>query len=352
MTSAFDSIKEFFGCSYTTPVGSGTVGLRTLLKAIDAESKKVILPALCCPNVLIAVSASGAIPVIVDVSETDGNISIPAVRGAMDDSVCAVIAIDSFGYPADVPKLCELMSDYNCIVIDDACQAYGGTAEGEAIGGRGHVGLVSFGYAKPVELMGGGLILTNSEELNHEIDSIVKSWPTNFITDRKNDVVLRLFLKDQFGLFRFLDRGFELLEYPFPSSRLALLPAAWFQFERDAVRMKQDLMRVRDLIQSVPEIRSFAYTESGWLSWRYSFRIPDSEARVRFGRLAQEFGLSYSRLYPPVDSHFKNFPGTLGPGGIPVTRTISADIINLKYEVTVDGTRGLLSKVSELVNHW
>ena len=352
MTGVLDSIKEFFGCSYATPVGSGTVALRALLKAIDAESKKVILPALCCPNVLIAVSASGAIPVVVDVSETDGNISIPAVSRAMDDSVRAVIAIDSFGYAADVPKLCELTSSYDCVVIDDACQAYGGRVEGEAIGGRGDVGLISFGYAKPIELMGGGLILTNSKQLNHEIDNIVKSWSMNFLTDRKNEVVLRLLLKDRFRLFRVLDRRFELLEYSFPSSQLAQLPEAWSQFQRDAVRMRQDLMRVRDLMQSIPEVRSFAYTDEGWLSWRYSFRIPDSEARVRFGRRAQEFGLSYSRLYPPVDSHFKNFPGTLGAGGIPVTRTISADIVNLKYEVTIDGTQGLVSKVSELVNHW
>ena len=137
--------------------GSGTGALINVLTAIDCKDKNVLLPAMTCPNVAIAVYAAGAIPVYADIDLKTGNMDMQQLRKNIDEQTCAIIAVHSFGYPLDISSIRE--EHKNHIIIEDACQAYGGFVGSQPLGTFGDIGIISFGYAKPIAAGQGAAII-------------------------------------------------------------------------------------------------------------------------------------------------------------------------------------------------
>lgn len=342
-------IQDFFRCEFIIPVGSGTAGLYLSLKAAGVKGKKVLLPICTCPDVAIAVYAAGGIPVVVDISENDYNISPDSIRGAMDENVSAIIAVDSFGYPAQINKIKELVKAYQCTVIEDACQAYGGEVDGAMVGTRGDIGVVSFGYAKPIALNGGGFILTNSKEIASEINANISSGSFSRFESVKNDLAVDLMLKDRYKVFRWLSVHFNLLNYHFPEKQKKALEESWPVFEDNIERNKQCLNKVQELLASCNGIRTFDYQVGNWLPWRYSFKITESENRSIFEKLALQEGITCSRLYSPLTSYFKDL---IVQCNMDRTSKLVSTIYNLTYEVDPDSIKMLSDSMERVLEKW
>jgi len=56
-------IVSFFENENIYFAGSGTSAIASVLETIDCSGKNVMLPAMTCPNIAIAVYASGANPI-------------------------------------------------------------------------------------------------------------------------------------------------------------------------------------------------------------------------------------------------------------------------------------------------
>jgi len=343
--------RRYFQCEYIIPVGSGTAGLFLSLKSFDVKNKKVIIPALMCPHVVIAVLAAGGIPTVADVSPADGNISADSVAALMDDKVGAIIAVDGFGYPANMQKLKELAAPFNCKVIDDACQAYGGMVDGDIIGCRGDMGIISFGYAKPISLQGGGLLLTRSQEIFKKINDIKKMFSFQSLALEKSRLALELISRNPRHTHRYISVCWGLTDFGFPPQLESDLLLKWDIFERDLREMKSNLRKVRDLISKFRDFETFHYIDGDWLPWRYSFLIPDSKTRGRFVKSAKKVGLSCSRLYRPLTEYFNNIEMSDNHEARS-SDSISSSIYNLRYQTDMRSTEDLISRVSLLHGRW
>lgn len=123
-----------------------------------AAGDEVIVPAVTWPSPGNAVLLRGAAAVLVDVDPLTWNLSPAAVARALTPRTRAIIAVDQFGVPAEVPALRALASDVD--LVEDAACALGSTLRGVPCGALGDVGTYSFHPRKVVTTGEGGMVLT------------------------------------------------------------------------------------------------------------------------------------------------------------------------------------------------
>ncbi len=346
--SVLDEFRGFFQCEHAVPVGSGTVGLHLTLRSLGVRGRSVIIPALTCPSVALAVVAAGGVPRLVDVSSADCTIDPAAVATALDRDAAAIVAVDSFGYPARLAELRKLAAPFGCPVIEDACQSYGGRTGGVPLGGLGDAGVVSFGYAKNVWLNGGGLVLTDDADLARDVLVLQRSRDYAWLSGVRSHVMLRLALTGRESWLPFLVRRCGLLRYSFPLDQERRLEAAWRVFVTEFEETKSNLARVAELVAGFAGVRPFNYAEPDWLPWRYSFTIPDPDTRVRFHTAMAAAGVPLTTLYPVLDDYAAEGEAA----GYERARHLAASIVNLKHSARAADTREFAVRLARARDGW
>lgn len=142
-------------------VSSGTTALELCLATTPrgvTAGDEVIVPTVTWPSPGNAVLLRNADAVLVDVDPSTWNLSPAEVARALTPRTRAIIAVDQFGVPAEVPALRALASDID--LIEDAACAIGSTLHGLPCGVLGDVGTYSFHPRKVVTTGEGGMVLT------------------------------------------------------------------------------------------------------------------------------------------------------------------------------------------------
>ena len=140
-------------------VSNGTVALELALAALGVgPGDEVIVPAVSWPSPGHAVLLRGAVPVLVDIDPHTWNLDparLPSLRTARTR---AVIAIDQFGVPADIPAVRAACP--GVAVLEDAACALGSSLHGVACGVLGDLGTFSFHPRKVITTGEGGMVTT------------------------------------------------------------------------------------------------------------------------------------------------------------------------------------------------
>jgi 8-amino-3,8-dideoxy-alpha-D-manno-octulosonate transaminase len=69
------------------------------------------------------------------------------------------------GSMADLRSLKAIADEHRLLLLEDACQAIGGSYEGKPLGSYGHIGCFSFDYVKTITCGEGGGLITDSDEI-------------------------------------------------------------------------------------------------------------------------------------------------------------------------------------------
>jgi len=125
---------------------------------------EVIVPAYTYVATALTVLAVGAIPVVVDIDSTLG-LDPKAVEAAMTPNVKAIIPVHMQGMPANMEAICDIAKKHGCYVIEDACQAVGGSFKGKKLGTWGDCGAYSYNYFKNISAGEGGGLTTKTREM-------------------------------------------------------------------------------------------------------------------------------------------------------------------------------------------
>ena len=124
------------------------------LKAMGiGAGSKVALPTYACSALLNAVYMAGALPNIVDVLSDSFCLAPVALARQASDADC-VIAVHTYGAPADIPALCQS----GCKLIEDCCQSLGGEDNQGLLGKSGDAAVFSFYATKIITGGQGGLV--------------------------------------------------------------------------------------------------------------------------------------------------------------------------------------------------
>ncbi len=152
---------------FAVAVTNGTTALELALATVGpagvGPGDEVILGALTWPSPGNAVLLRGATPVLVDIDPTTWNAPPHAVSRALNPRTRAVVAIDQFGVPAEIPALRAVCSDV--ALVEDAACALGSSLGGVPCGLLGDLGTFSFHPRKVITTGEGGMLTTRDGAL-------------------------------------------------------------------------------------------------------------------------------------------------------------------------------------------
>ncbi len=151
-------------------VSSGTAALTVALAAAGVGAgDEVIMPTFTFVASFESILMLGAIPVLVDIDDTL-TLDPAAVEAAITPNTKCVMPVHMCGSMADLGALKAICDKHKLLLLEDACQAIGGTYEGKPLGSYGDLGCFSFDYVKTITCGEGGGIITNSEKYKLNAD--------------------------------------------------------------------------------------------------------------------------------------------------------------------------------------
>jgi perosamine synthetase len=154
--------------THAVALASGLAALRLGLHALGvARGDEVIIPAYACVALANATLALGASPIAADVTD-DWNLDAHGVMAVRTSRTKAVIAVNTFGAPADVIAL----RGAGVPVIEDCAHGFGLAVADGVLGGRADLAAVSFHATKLVGAGEGGAVVTDRAPLAHR----VRAW--------------------------------------------------------------------------------------------------------------------------------------------------------------------------------
>lgn len=168
--------------------GGGTSALTcALIGAGIGPGDEVIVPAYTFMATASAVLLAGAIPVIADIDESLA-LCPEALEKRISKNTKAVMPVHMIGRPADMDKIMEVAKRHNLKVIEDSCQADGGSYKGRRLGSIGDAGAYSFNDFKILSCGEGGAMVTSDPDIYeralifHDSGSAFRPYAKDFST--------------------------------------------------------------------------------------------------------------------------------------------------------------------------
>jgi dTDP-3-amino-3,4,6-trideoxy-alpha-D-glucose transaminase len=158
---------SYCGSDHCVGVGSGIAAIELTLRAAGiGPGDEVIVPAYTWVATWLAVTATGATPVGVDVQESTYNIDPGFAAAAVTPRTAAIVPVHLRGEPADMAGITEIAAAHGLFVLEDAAQAHGARHDGRRVGSLGNAAAFSFYPAKNLGALGdGGAVTTDDGEL-------------------------------------------------------------------------------------------------------------------------------------------------------------------------------------------
>jgi len=158
-------LKIIFGTKYPIFLTSGHAALISALVALGiGPGDEVIVPAYTYIATAMAVVATGAIPII---AESDDTLTLCPIdtEKKITKRTKAILPVHIQGFPSNMDAIIALAKKYGVAVVEDACQADGGSYKGKRLGTIGDAGALSFNYFKIVSSGEGGALLTDNRDI-------------------------------------------------------------------------------------------------------------------------------------------------------------------------------------------
>lgn len=152
-------LRELLGVEAVTLHASGREALRVALAHLAAQSgrSEVVVPAYTCFSVPAAAVAAGLRVRLVDVS-SEGAIDPDSIAKLPLERAAALVVCNLLGVAEATAALRPLLRRAGVALVDDAAQSLGVRTPEGPVGGRGDVGVLSFGRGKPLSALGGGAL--------------------------------------------------------------------------------------------------------------------------------------------------------------------------------------------------
>jgi len=277
-----------FNSKHVQLVSSGTAAVSVALAAAGVGAgDEVIMPTFTFVASFEAIMMLGAIPILVDIDDTL-TLSPKAVEDAITPKTKAIMVVQMCGSMGRMDELQTICSNHNLLLVEDACQAIGGTYKGKPLGSIGDLGCFSFDFVKTITCGEGGAVITNNEEYYTNADHY---------SDHGHDHVGN-------------DRGAEthpFLGYNFRISELhAAVGLAQVKRLPEFLKIqKKNYTIIRDVLSNIPEVTFRTVPDGGEESYAFlNFFLPDSETANKVSKAFKENGVDVCWNYYDNNWHY------------------------------------------------
>ncbi|MEY8437623.1 DegT/DnrJ/EryC1/StrS family aminotransferase [Atopobiaceae bacterium 24-176] len=166
------ALARYVGVAHCLTCANGTDALELALLAWGVgEGDAVFVPDFTFFSSGEVVPLTGATPVFVDVDPVTFNLApaslaraVAWVRDNTELAPRAVVAVDLFGLPADLPVIREICDAESMLLLEDGAQGFGGRIGEARACSFGDISTTSFFPAKPLGCYGdGGAVFTDDD---------------------------------------------------------------------------------------------------------------------------------------------------------------------------------------------
>ena len=166
------NIGKALGSGYAIGMSSGTTALQFSLTALGiGKNDEVITVPNTYIATLLAISNTGAKPVLADVSPDTMLIDTNKIEEKITEKTKAIIPVHLYGQMANMEKIREIAKKYGLYVIEDACQAHLARYNGKLPGSISYAACYSFFPNKCLGgISNGGMVITKSRKLYKKLE--------------------------------------------------------------------------------------------------------------------------------------------------------------------------------------
>jgi perosamine synthetase len=166
-TQAFERVlAAVAGVKYAVAVNSGTSALHLLIRAFEiGPDDEVITTPFSFIASTNCILFERATPVFVDIEPETLCIDPALVERAITPRTKAILAVDVFGHPADLPAIEEIARAHGLRLIEDSAESLGSTLGGRPCGSFGDAGIFGFYPNKQITTGEGGAVVTNDARI-------------------------------------------------------------------------------------------------------------------------------------------------------------------------------------------
>ncbi len=281
-------LQEQLSVKHAQLVSNGTAAVSTALAIAGVGAgDEVIMPCFTFVASFEAIMMLGAIPVLVDIDDTL-TLDPEAVKAVIGPKTKAVMPVHMCGSMANLEALKTICDSNDLLLIEDACQAIGGTYKGKYLGTYGDVGCFSFDFVKTITCGEGGAVVTNNSKYALNADHF---------SDHGHDHVGN-------------DRGAEthpILGYNFRISELnAAVGLAQVKRLKEFISIQKKYFTIiREELSNIPEVTFRSVPEGGEESYAFlSFYLPNLEIARKVSSAFKTNGIDVCFHYYDNNWHY------------------------------------------------
>lgn len=320
------------GASYGIGVDNGTNAVRLALQGVGVRpGDEVVTVANTAAPTVVAIDSLGAVPVFVDVRESDYLMDVAQLLEAITPRTRAILPVHLYGQCVNMEDVLDIAARRELLVVEDCAQAHLASRRGRVAGSMGDASAFSFYPTKVLGAYGdAGLVATSDPNVEAEVRRIrfygmedtyyvVRTPGSNSRLDEVQAEILR--------------RKLPRLETRIESRR------------RIAQRYCAALEDTELVLPTVGEGNTHVY---------YLFVVRHPE-RDRILAMLRERGIRLNVSYPWPVHTMTGFQGLAqGPGDLPVTERLASEIFSLPMyaalsrddqDRVIDGVRDVLGNL-------
>lgn len=136
---------------------------------------EVITVAAGFPTTVAPIVQNGCIPVFVDIDLTTHNVIAERIAEAITPKTRAIMIAHSLGNPFKLDTVCSIAKEHDLYLVEDCCDAFGATYDGQNVGTFGTTATLSFYPAHHITTGEGGAVMANNTSIVRNIESL-RDW--------------------------------------------------------------------------------------------------------------------------------------------------------------------------------
>jgi len=308
---------KYCGVKFGVGVGNGLDALTLMLKAsmeLDRlhEGDEILVPSNTYIATVLAVSAAGLTPVLVEPDPATFNIDPARLADACSEKTRGILVVHLYGRLCDMDAVCAFARERNLLVFEDCAQAHGAACAckdgiSRRAGSFSSAAAFSFYPTKNLGALGdGGMVVTDDEELARIVRIL-----SNYGSEKK-----------YVNLFKGVNSRLDEMQAALLQAKLPHLDS-WNERRREiAERYCREIQNDLVELPQIPQSRE----EHIWHV--FTLMLRDQKSRDALQAYLNERGIGTLIYYPIPPHQQKAYAGEL-QGDYPLAESLSKRIISI-----------------------
>ncbi|MBQ2560093.1 MAG: DegT/DnrJ/EryC1/StrS family aminotransferase [Fibrobacter sp.] len=327
------AFAEYCGTKYAVGVGNGLDALSLMLRASMElgrlhEGDEILVPSNTYIATVLAVSAVGLKPVLVEPAENSYDMNPELLKNACGARTRGILVVHLYGRLCAMDEICEFANSRDLLLFEDCAQAHGARLrDGRSAGSFGSAAAYSFYPTKNLGALGdAGMVVTNDAD----VANIVRALG-NYGSEQK-----------YVNKFKGVNSRLDEMQAALLLAKLPHLDS-WNERRREiAARYSREIKNSKVLLPEIPSTPS----EHVWHV--FAVRLKNEESRVELQKFLEKRGIG-TLIHYPIPPHLQEAYAGEFNGEFPIAESMAKTVLSIPMSpvMTDDEVSEVIGAINE-----